>query len=309
MASIYERLSALAEPIRVRLLRLAAREELGVGELARIVQLPQSTVSRHLKVLHQDGWVERRRAGTANLFRVAVDLDDESARLMELVLPAVAADPESRDDDARLVNVLASRMTDSQTFFGRVADHWEALRRDLFGDGFWLPTLLALMPEELVVADLGCGPGAALAALAPSVGRVIGVDREEVMLQVAARRTEALTNVELRLGSLEDPPLADGEVDVALCMLVMHHLEDLSAFFDGVARALRPGGRFVLLDMQAHGREEYRRTMGHVHLGFAAEQIEALAAAAGLELRRFTPLPVERDTAGPPLFVAVLIRA
>ncbi|MFM7800418.1 MAG: ArsR/SmtB family transcription factor, partial [Planctomycetota bacterium] len=62
-------LGTLGDLARLRMLRLLEREELGVGELARALQLPQSTVSRHLKPLFEQGWVAKRTEGTQSLFR------------------------------------------------------------------------------------------------------------------------------------------------------------------------------------------------------------------------------------------------
>ncbi|MBP8845461.1 MAG: winged helix-turn-helix transcriptional regulator, partial [Thermoanaerobaculia bacterium] len=64
-------LAALADPVRLRLLALLEREELGVGELAAVVQLPQPTVSRHLKALAAQGWVVSRTERTSNRYRFA----------------------------------------------------------------------------------------------------------------------------------------------------------------------------------------------------------------------------------------------
>jgi SAM-dependent methyltransferase len=300
---IYDRLSALAEPTRVRLLALLEGEELTVGELVRVVQLPQSTVSRHLKQLHARGWIDRRAVGTASFFRMGA-LDAGALALWRVVRDEVAdAYPE---DQQRLATVLALRMVDSATFFERVGGGWDALRRQLFGDDCVTAALLALLPPDLVVADLGCGTGEALAWLAPAVGRAIGVDREQAMLDAAADRLAALDNVDLRRGELAALPLADGELGAALTMLVLHHVVDLPPVFAEVARALAPGGRWVVLDIDEHDRAEYRQTMGHVHLGFSADTLRALGAAAGLALVAHRVLPPAAGALGPPPCVAVL---
>ena len=298
---IYGRLSILSDATRVRMLRLLEREELGVSELARIVQAPQSRVSRHLGTLHKEGWVERRSEGTANFYRKAKGATNG---LWELVRDRV----EYPEDDRRMEAILALRETDSEGFFGKLGEKWDAVRRDMYGDHYLLPTLLALVPGELVVADLGCGTGGTLVELAPHVARVIGVDREEAMLEVAERRVEGADNVDIRRGLLDDLPLDDDEVDAALCTLVLHHVKELEPVFAEMARVVRPDGRVVVLDMVRHGRDEYRRTMGHVHLGFEREDVEALAAPARLRIRSWTVLPVDPEADGPGLFVAVLSR-
>lgn len=294
----------LSEPIRVRLLAVLAREELDVGELVRITQLPQSTVSRHLKALQTAGWVARRKQGTSSLFRMVGP--EEGLALWDLVRADFEGSAQAREDEARLKAALQDRLLDPANFFGSLRERWEDVRADLFGEGFLLPTLLCLLPDGMVVADLGCGTGQTVAALSPVCARVIGVDRERAMLEVAALRTEGRSNVDLREGGLEALPLEDAEVDAALLMLVLHHVEHPAAALREARRVLEPGGRIVLLDMVAHDREDYRQSMGHQHLGFSRETLQDLASRAGLRIRSWQDLVPAPDAQGPPLFLATL---
>lgn len=302
-SDVFAHLSVLSEPTRARLLRTLEIEELGVGELARVVQLPQSTVSRHLKVLHGDGWVERRKEGTASLFRGA-ELPPDARAVWEAVRPGADA-RWADEDDLRIRAVVAARTVDSPTFFGRVAGEWDQVRQELFGTEFLLPTLLSLLPPDWTVLDLGTGTGSTLVELAPVVRRVIGVDREQVMLDAASRRCADLGAVELVHASLDDLPLDDGSVDAALCMLVLHHLQDVPPVLAEAARVLRPGGALVILDMVEHDRTEYRQAMGHHHLGFAEEALCSWLSEAGFGSVRFRRLPAHPEAKGPPLFVTV----
>lgn len=301
---IYDHLTTLSEPLRVRLLRVLEQEELGVGELARIVQAPQSTVSRHLKVLHDRGWLDRRSAGTANLFVLAQTRPDAGDALWAVVRDQLKG--AYTEDLRRLRAVLAQRPTDSRDFFSRLGGDWDALRHELYGAGFWLPTLLALLPGDQVVADLGCGAGGTLATLSPVVSRVIGVDREAAMLDAARQRTSNCDNVTLLQGPLEALPLDPDTLDLALCTLVLHHVPQPALALTEASRVLRPGGRLIVLDMDAHTRDDYRRTMGHQHLGFSADALHDLAAVAGLVVTHRRLLPPDPQVQGPPLFLAVL---
>lgn len=310
--AIFDRLNTLSEPVRVRMLRVLAREELAVGEIARVLQTSQPTVSRHLKQLDGGGWVLRRPVGTATYFRLDADsLPDDARALWSLVQGEVEADAlgtgsQYAEDLRRLQGVVAARAGDSEALFRRLGGRWDGMRRELFGEGFVLATLAALLPRSTRVADLGCGTGALLPLLAQGSALVYGVDREAAMLEVAAARTAVLPNVILRNGLLDALPLPDACVDVALCQLVLHHVRELGPVYREAARILAPGGRFVVVDMVAHDREEVRETMGHQHLGFSRDRVAELATGAGLTLQSWRALPPDPDAHGPGLFVAVM---
>lgn len=309
--SVFERLVVLSEPLRVRILALCEREELAVGELARILQTSQPTVSRHLKILDEGGWVSRRKAGTAAYFRLA-DLGEAQAlwALVRAEVVGEAADVSTiyAEDLRRLSSVLAARSSDSEELFRRLGGQWDDVRKELFGDSYVLPALLALLPPQVVIADLGCGTGAMLPLLAPFAQQVVGIDREEAMLAVAQQRATAFENIVLSRGLLDQLPLPSNHLDLALCQLVLHHVRVLAPVFAEVARVLKPGGRWVILDMLAHDREEYRSTMGHQHLGFSQAMMQSLAEGAGLGLQHWRVLPTDPGVLGPALVVCVLAK-
>lgn len=299
-----EWLSLLSDLARIRLLRLVEQEELGVGELARVLQMPQSTVSRHLKPLFVAGWVSKRSEGTASLYQLAREtLPEEAMMLWRLTRDRVGHERTFADDDHRLAEVIAERRDDGRSFFGRIGADWDRLRTELFGEAFSTDALLALVDPDWVVADLGCGTGNVAERLAPFVRRVIAVDREPAMLDAARERLARFSNIEFRAGDLNELPLASGELDAAVIMLVLHHVEEPSVSMREVARALRPGGVVLVTDMVAHDRAEFRHTMGHRHLGFTEEQARAWADA-GLVNERYVRLRPDTAARGPGLFVA-----
>ncbi len=306
MDDVVRDLAVFAEPARIRLLTALEGHELGVSELCRVVQLPQSTVSRHLKVLQVAGWVRRRSEGTAGLFRADPELATDRLALWAAIRGAYAPTLLAEEDRLRLGSVLAART--GPAFFSTRAAEWDDVRRSWFGDGFLLPAVASLLPRSLRVVDLGCGTGVALVALAPFVRTVVGVDREAAMLEAAASRVAALPNVELRRGGLEALPLADGEVDAAVCLLVLHHVPELAPVLKEVHRVLVPGGRLCVVDMVAHDREDWRHTMGHAWRGFARDALTDVAAAAGLACEGWSALPAHADADGPPLFLATFAR-
>lgn len=301
---MFEHLSALGDPIRCRLLLLLEERELTVGELCDILQLPQSTVSRHLKVLLDDRWIVARRDGTSRRYSGALPTDEAARRLWSAVREEVSTGSAAAEDKRRLEGVLVQRRTRSQEFFTTSAGDWAGMRGELFGRRFDLLALLGLLDDQWIVGDLGCGTGQLAWSLSPYVRQVVGVDASDQMLAAAGRRLEGQENVELRRGLLEELPLVDGELDAALMVLVLHHLGDPAAALAEATRCLRPGGRLLVVDMLPHDREEYRQQMGHVWLGFEPERITAWLDEAGLESARVLPLATDPDAKGPGLFAA-----
>jgi len=318
--AIFEDLTTLADATRGRMLSILERQELTVSELCAVLQLPQSTVSRHLKTLSDAAWVSSRRDGTSRYYTLALDgrlrqgfgaqdRDAHTRRLWSLLREQIAATPGADQDARRLKGVLGRRQSKSEEFFASAAGQWDRLRRELFGGASALHALPALLDRAWSVGDLGCGTGETSAALAPFVARTIAVDRSGGMLQAARRRLRDAANVEIRRGELEALPIADGELDAAVMILVLHHVPDPGAALREAGRALKPGGRLVVCDMLPHDHEEYKQQMGHVWLGFGDDQLRRLLGTAGFTDTRIVPLPADPDAKGPALFVASGIKS
>lgn len=304
-----DRLVALGEMVRLRILRMLEREELSVGEVARIVQLPQSTVSRHLKVLGDGGWLVKRTEGTATFYRLVLDDLPQPCRELWLVVreqlggpTGTGTTPELAEDVRRLAAVLAERRSDSQAFFGRVAGQWDDVRSELFGSRFTAESLLALLPREWTVVDIGCGTGNVSELLSPLVKRVVAVDASAAMLKAAQKRLEGRGNVEFVRGEIQSLPLKDASADAAVAFLVLHHVPEISAALAEMRRVLRPGGVALIVDMVEHDRQTYRHTMGHHWLGFSEAKLGEALRAAGFSHTRFIPLTPEAEAKGPGLF-------
>jgi ArsR family transcriptional regulator len=302
---VLDHLAALADPTRSRLLALLDRNEFTVSELCSIVQLPQSTVSRHLKILADEGWVASRGEGTSRFYRmVASRLVPVASQLWQVLRPQLTATAGAAQDARRAESVLAKRRTKMQAFFSNSAESWDRLRTEMIGERTDLLALLELMDERWTVGDLGCGTGHIAAALAPCVTRVIAVDESGPMLSAAEQRLGAFENVELRDGTIEALPIQDAVLDAAILFLVAHFITDPARVMQEVARVLKPGGRVLIVDLMSHDRAEYVVQLGHVWQGFDGEQVKEWLSTAGFEACRYRPLPADPEATGPTLFVA-----
>jgi ArsR family transcriptional regulator len=309
---ILDQLASLSDTTRTRILLLLERHELTVSELCGVLQLPQSTVSRHLKALADAGWIAAREEGTSNLYSMtrpstragSSERADGGRRLWLLVREQVGATAAAVQDQRRLQAALAARRTKSQEFFSSSAGQWDRVREEMFGDRFHLAAIGAFADAQWTVGDLGCGTGQVSAALAPFVGHVIAVDASAAMLQAAKKRLHGFDHVDLRRGDLESLPIDDERLDAATMMLVLHHLPDPAQVIREVGRVLKHDGRLIVVDMLPHDRESYRQQMGHVWLGFPEDYIARLFGEAGFDRVRVVALPPDAKAKGPALFVA-----
>ena len=292
----------LADATRLRLLVLLAEHELGVSDLCDVVQLPQSTVSRHLKILADDGWVISRRQGTTNLYQMVLDELDQPQRELWLITRGQASDWATLGQDRlRLQQLVLSRQQDAGAFFADAAEHWDGIRHELYGPRFTHDAMLGLIPPTWTVADLGCGSGALASELSPFVKQIIGVDGSTAMLDAARQRTRELTNIDLRQGDLVALPIDDASVDATLCVIVLSYVERAQQAVREMARVLRPGGRVVVVDLLAHNRDPFRRQMGQVHAGFTTDALESMFHDAGLTQVCCRPLSPSPEATGPAL--------
>lgn len=308
--SIYDRLTALADSTRSRILLLLERHELTVGELGTALQLPQSTTSRHLKILSDEGWIVGRAEGTSRRYRVALSrLDEASRHLWQVVRAEVEGTPQAAQDRHRLDGVLAQRRSRQAAWFDTAAAGWDRTRAELIGQRTDLLAMLALLDPALVVGDLGAGAGHVAEALAPCVSRVIAIDESGPMLEAARARLAGAANVEFRPGSLEQLPVADEELDAAVMMLVALYLAEPARAIAEASRALRDGARFVLVDLLPHDRADYATQMEHMWQGFDRDTVLQWLEGCGFTDARYRPLPADPHAKGPGLFVASATKA
>ena len=306
IALVFDQLGTLADSTRSRILLAVEGTELTVGELCQVMQLPQSTVSRHLKILSDEGWISARDSGPARFYTLVTSkLDHSAKRLWNVVRKQVLDSPAAQQDSRRRESVLSARRMKVQKFFRGAAATWDHARESLVGHRTDLLALLDLFDADWTVGDLGCGTGHISEALAPVVKRVIAVDESSNMLAAARRRLSAFDNVDIRTGSLEALPLKNGELDVALLFMVTHFVLEPAKVLAEVRRTLAPRGRLLITDLTAHAQEEYSLKSGHIWQGFAEEQLRAWVTDAGLSVSRYRVLPADPLAKGPALFSLV----
>lgn len=270
MAGLLKALRLLGDESRLRILRLLEREELSVAELQEILGMGQSRISMALSQLRQAELVELRRAGQKSLYRFSGD-----ETVANLLARSAAELAESREDDEALRLILKKRKDRMRSYFDELAGRFG---RDYVPGRSWkgLAEMLIKLLPPMRIADIGSGEGTLSLLLAQRAEQVIGIDNSEKMVEYASgvARRSGVRNVEFRLGDIEELPLPDSSVDLALFSQSLHHALHPQKAVHEAARILRPGGRIVILDLQRHNFEEARELYADVWLGFT--QVELL---------------------------------
>ncbi|GGE41887.1 ArsR family transcriptional regulator [Agaricicola taiwanensis] len=296
--SILAALRAAGEPTRLRLLALLADGELNVTDLTEILGQSQPRISRHLKLLTEAALVERNREGSWAFFRLA-DRGPMAALARDLTSRITGDDPQVARDRERFAEVRKERAEAAAAYFRTHAHDWNAIRALHVEE----QAVEAAVREAIGAApihsllDLGTGTGRMLELLGSDAERVVGLDLSHEMLAVArANLAEAgLARAQLRQGDVYAPPVTANSFDLVVVHQVLHFLEDGARAIREAARALRPGGRLLVVDFAPHDLEFLRDAHAHRRLGFAADVVADWMLAAGLEVTLHRNLPPPDD--------------
>ena len=281
----------LGDSTRLRLLALLERQELSVADLVKVLDLPQSTVSRHLAHLKEQGLLTERRDGAFCYSRFTPPNDGTWGDGWSMARGSLRDDPQIAADADALDALLRARTLGSREFFDSLGAEWDRLRKVFQDDLQRARAIGRLVPGGLKIADVGTGTGVLAMEMARLGMHVVAVDQSEAMLAAADAKRAALAEparVELRQGVATDLPIADGEVDAVLAHMVLHYVPSPPDAIRELARVVRPGGRVVLVDFTAPedrpqpDREWLQKDLGVIWQGFATARVRAWLEEAGL---------------------------
>lgn len=298
MSNALRYFKALSDETRLRLAYVLGRYELSVNELVSILEMGQSRVSRHLKILTEAGLLASRRDGLW-VFYSAVK-EGEGAAFLRAVMPFLDEDADMRADVDMAAKIIEDRALKTRQFFNTIAEHWDTLSREVLGGFDLAGAVCAVMPEGCEAAvDLGCGTGLVLERMRGRARQIIGVDGSPRMLELSRRRLGGAEEegISLRIGELSHLPLRDGEADFASINMVLHHLSNPESALAEIRRVLRPGGLLMVADFDRHNQERMRLDYGDLWLGFDEAAMTGLLEAAGFEIVSYTRRPVEQELA------------
>jgi ArsR family transcriptional regulator len=288
---------ALSDETRLRLFHLLCHHELNVNEIVDILDMGQSRISRHLKILTDSNLVTYRKDGMWSFYSAISE--GNGSRFTQSITPFFEDNSHFSSDLIRARNVVEERSMETVRFFDSIAEDWEKLKGEIIGDFDLSGLILSFVDSTDVIVDLGCGNGDLLLPLGEKGNVVIGVDKSPGMLDKARKRFSGnQNNIELRIGELEHLPLRDKEANLAIINMVLHHVASPITVLKEIYRILNQGAQFLILDLMNHQQELLRTRYGDRWLGFSLEQIGDLLIQSGFQLKKKEVFSLKKGLSG-----------
>lgn len=296
MNASWDILKTLSDPTRLRLLALLMREELSVAELQEILGMGQSRVSSQLALLRQVDLVSDRRDGKKAFYSLRADLPPRTLALLKAAIETVAELPIVTEDRENLDRILLKRRRTQEQYFNLIAGRlgknycpgrsWEAIGH-----------LALRLTPSIDIADLGAGEGLLSQLLAARARQVWCIDNSPRMVEVGTElaRKNSLANLTYKLGDIENVPLADKSVDLAILSQALHHAQHPQTAVNEAFRILRPHGQLLVLDLNEHAFEKARELYADVWLGFKESALHSFFKKAGFTQVEVTAVAKEPD--------------
>ena len=285
---------ALSDITRLRLLNILLRHELSVNEVVSLMDMGQSRISRHLKILTEAGFLECRRDGGWAFYFISTQ--GQGRDFIDSIKYLLDEEPLFHEDLLRAEHIVRDRSLKTMQFFNQIAFKWDLLKREILGNFDLSDAIIQEIPQCHVAVDLGCGTGELMEKMHSVAKKVIGVDSSSKMLEQARNRLHnGNEDFDLRLGELEHLPLRNKEVDCAVISMVLHHLSAPDLIIAELARVLQKKGTLIIADYDKHKDENMRVVYGDRWLGFSKNEIADILTPHGFDIKKFKSFRIQNN--------------
>ena len=284
---------ALADETRLRLINLLMNHELSVNEIVTIMNMGQSRISRHLKILTDSGLLTSRRDGLWIFYKA--DHDNGKFNFLRTIQDILNQNEELIKDLKVLQTNIERNAHEKIQFFNSLAQDWDGIKEGLIGIKDFSLEILKSIPVVETITDLGCGTGEMLLLLKEKATKIIGVDKSPEMLLKAKERIDKDDSIELRIGEVEHLPMRDYETDAVLINMVLHHLNNPQVCIEESARVLKSNGKCIIVDFAKHNDESFREKYDHRWLGFSQKEIEKWLQTVKMNIIKINRIKLKND--------------
>ena len=281
---------ALGDSLRLQILRLLKSESFGVLELCRIVDIRQSALSHHLKILANAQLVSTRREGNSIFYRRAFLSDDDYYReIKESVFDQVDLLPLAKSAEEKISQIQLERAQQSLSFFNKNANKFKEkqgliVTHDDYGSILHDVIDSLGLKDKATVLEVGPGEGLLLKELAAKFNMLIALDNSREMLE---KCEEAITKgkfkgVQFILGDTTVARKKDVLSDLIIFNMVLHHISSPAKTFKDSSALLKENGYLLIADLSNHDQDWVRKSCGDLWLGFDEADLNHWAQKASL---------------------------
>lgn len=282
-------LRAIAEPTRLRLVRLCAQGELTVSELTRILGQSQPRVSRHLKLLQDAGLLTRFREQHWVFYRIPEATG--TSQWVQDVLAAIPADDQITLDQQRLDEVRTARAKLSETYVETEVPDWLQLHAFHGDEQRFADAVTRVLSDAPVghLLDIATGTGRMLRMVGALADSGVGIDLSKKMVMVArsALADAGLSHLTVRQEDMYQMRFPTNHFDTVTIDQVLYLASNPDALIAEAARVLKPSGRLLLVAFTAAHHAQSSAPKVSIRL----DDITQWLTDAGLRIETHTTLP------------------
>lgn len=284
-------LKAAGDSLRLEILRLLARDSLGVSELSRLFGTKQSGMSHHLKVLANAELVISRREGNSIFYRRALPRSQQNHfPLLQSLFSSIDQTALSAATLAGLSVIQEERANTSREFFANNAEKFRA-QQDLiasyptYADAVVDMLDLTLWSSEKIALEIGPGEGEFIQPLSQRFGRVIALDNSASMLDKAQRfcQQQQLHNIDFMHGDTQHALAQQALADCVVINMVLHHTPSPASVIQDASSLLADDGVLLITELCHHDQQWAMQACGDVWLGFEPDDLINWAKMAKLQ--------------------------
>lgn len=292
LKSLTELNKALGDSLRLQILRLLKNESFGVLELCSILDIRQSALSHHLKILATAQLVSTRREGNSIFYRRSFLADEDPYRdIKESVFDQVDALTIAKSVQKKISQIQSERAQQSLNFFNKNADKFREQQGLIVAHDDYCSVLHDVieslgLSEKASVLEVGPGEGQLLVELAAKFKKLIALDNSKEMLEKsrAAISSANFSDVEFILGDTGVARKQKVGSDLIIFDMVLHHISSPAKTFKDSAALLNDNGHLIIVELSTHDQDWVRESCGDLWLGFDESDLTHWAEKAGLKI-------------------------
>lgn len=283
---ILNALKAVSDPTRIRILNILSFGAFSVNEIVHILEMGQSRISRHLKILTEAGLLQSQREGTWIYYSPVIreEANPFSHDLYKLIISYKEDLPEREIDQKKVAQLFQEREERNNNFFNK-PENLQNIQTGALNIDTYKSYLLNMLPKKLnSIVDLGCGAGFLIQDLLNISTNVIGIDSSSGMLEKAREKFIYESSVKFYQANLESIPLESNSQETVIASMVLHHISNPILVLNEAFRILQIEGYFYIIDLLKHEEEYMRENFADLWLGFETSILTNWLKAAGFKI-------------------------